>query len=294
MSRPLSGGPLLPPRIELSMLALGMLALLVPTAYDLSTTVWQSEEQGHGPLILAVSAWVAWQRREALWQAAVEGAPSRWSGWALLVASLIVYIVGRSQGVLLFEVGAIIPAIAGACAAAFGWRFVRVATFPLLFLIFMVPLPGMVIDSMTGTLKQTVSEIAEDLLHAVGYPVARSGVVLMVGQYQLLVADACSGLNSMFSLSALGVLYLHLMKHQSRVRNALIVLSILPIAFCANIVRVMILVLVTYHFGDEAGQGFIHGAAGMILFVIALTLLFSFDAFLGLFFRRKRNAGAAA
>ncbi|MCV4608386.1 archaeosortase/exosortase family protein, partial [Escherichia coli] len=76
---------------------------------------------------------------------------------------------------------------------AFGWRFVRVLAFPLLFLVFMVPLPQMVIDSVTASLKQAVSAIAEDLLYFIGYPIARSGVVLMVGQYQLLVADACSG-----------------------------------------------------------------------------------------------------
>ncbi|MCV4655922.1 archaeosortase/exosortase family protein, partial [Escherichia coli] len=85
---------------------------------------------------------------------------------------------------------------------------VRVLAFPLLFLVFMVPLPQMVIDSVTASLKQAVSAIDEDLLYFIGYPIARSGVVLMVGQYQLLVADACSGLNSMFSLTSLGVLYL--------------------------------------------------------------------------------------
>src|SRR5207344_1473437 len=100
------------------------------------------------------------------------------------------------------------------------------------------------------------SSAAENILHAAGYPIGRTGVVLIVGQYQLLVADACSGLNSMFSLSALGFLYLYLMRRASVLHNALIVASILPIAFAANIVRVLVLILVTYHFGDAAGQGF--------------------------------------
>ncbi|MCZ7562780.1 MAG: exosortase [Burkholderiales bacterium] len=165
--------------------------------------------------------------------------------------------------------------------------------FPLLFLVFMVPLPGVIVDAITGPLKQNVSLIAENLLYWTGYPVARTGVVLSVGPYQLLVADACSGLNSMYSLSALGGLYLYLMQYQSRWRNAILLGAILPIAFAANVIRVMILVLVTYHFGDAAGQGFLHGFAGMILFVIALVLLFVLDAVLGLF-PALRTAGRRA
>lgn len=294
MPTSMAARPTSPTQWSIALLGLGALALLLPTCLDLARTTWQSEEQGHGPLILAVSLWVVWQRRQELMQAAVEARPSPIGGWALLLAALALYVVGRSQAILFFEVGALIPALAGAAAAAFGWRFVRVLAFPLLFLVFMVPLPQMVIDSVTASLKQAVSAIAEDVLYFIGYPIARSGVVLMVGQYQLLVADACSGLNSMFSLTSLGVLYLYLTKHKSRLRNVLIVASILPIAFLANIVRVMILVLVTYHFGDEAGQGFIHGAAGMVLFVIAIVLLFSFDAFLGLFFRNRKKKGGAA
>jgi exosortase len=116
------------------------------------------------------------------------------------------------------------------------------------------------------------------------------GVMLSIGQYKLLVADACSGLNSMFSLSALGLLYLYLMKYRSWLHNGLLLLAVLPIAFAANVIRVMALVLITYYFGDEAGQGFAHAAAGMVLFVAALMLLMLFDVFLRLIFFRNRSA----
>ncbi len=141
----------------------------------------------------------------------------------------------------------------------------------------MIPLPGFVVDAATGPLKQYISVIAEQVLYAAGYPIARSGVTLTVGPYQLLVADACSGLHSMFSLSAMGLLYLYLMQHTSTARNLIIMAAILPIAFVANIVRVMVLILVTYHMGDEAGQGFLHGFAGIMLFIIGLLFLFALD-----------------
>lgn len=162
--------------------------------------------------------------------------------------------------------------------------------FPIVFSVFAIPLPGLIVDAATGPLKQSVSAIAESILYATGYPIARSGVVLNVGQYQLLVADACSGLNSMFSLSALGLVYLYLMRYRSYLHVGLIVACILPIAFAANIVRVMILVLVTFHFGDEAGQGFVHEFAGMILFLVALSMLFGFDMLLNVFLK-PRKAG---
>jgi len=107
---------------------------------------------------------------------------------------------------------------------------------------------------------------------------------LTVGPYQLLVADACAGLNSMFTLEALGMLYMKLMGYTSVSRNVALAILLIPTAFFANIVRVMILVLVTYHFGDEAGQGFVHGFAGMVLFMVALMLMLVLDKVLGLFF----------
>lgn len=275
----------------LAPLALGLAVLFLPTFHQLSQTVWKSEEQGHGPIILAVSAWLLWQQRGALAAAAAQGAGA--AAWALLAFGLLLYVLGRSQDILLFEVGALMPLAAASLALLFGWRVVRLAIFPLLFLVFMVPLPAALIDSLTAPLKQSVSVIAENLLYLAGYPIARTGVVLSVGQYQLLVADACSGLNSMFSLSALGLLYLHIVRHPPVWRNAVLLLSILPIAFLANVVRVMILVLVTYHFGDEAGQGFIHGAAGMVLFIIALGLLIGLDSLLGLAARLGRKEARA-
>jgi exosortase len=96
----------------------------------------------------------------------------------------------------------------------------------------------------------------------------------------MLVADACSGLHSMYSLSALGTLFVYIMARRSKLHNAIMLASILPIAFAANIVRVIAPVLITYRFGDAAGQGFLHGAAGIMLMLVALMLFFAMDALL--------------
>ncbi len=211
-------------------------------------------------------------------------------GFPLLVFGLLLYVVGRSQEIVLFEVGSLAPILAGVLLIMRGWLALRAFWFMLLFIVYLVPIPGFVVDAMTLPLKQNVSAIAANFLYAVGYPIAHEGVILNIGQYQLLVSDACSGLNSMFSLSALGLLYLYLMRYKSLLHNGLILASLLPIAFFANIVRVIIIVLVSYHFGDAAGQGFVHGFSGIVLFVIALIVMLLLDAILARFFKRQKPA----
>lgn len=271
---------------------LGLAAMYVPTYYDLANGLWNSEEHAHGPIVLIVALFLVWRNRAALLSPATEKS-SPALGWAVLIPGLLIYALGRSQDIILFEVGSQIPVLIGALLITTGIPAVRAMWFPLLFLIFMVPLPGFIVDAATGPLKQYISVIAENILYAVGYPIARNGVVLTIGQYQLLVADACSGLHSMFSLTAMGLLYLYLMQRTSIARNAILIASILPIAFAANVVRVMILVLVTYHFGDEAGQGFVHDFAGILLFVVGLLFLFALDGLLGFIFPDKPAAPAS-
>jgi len=275
-------------------IVLGLLVLYVPTYWMLAHGIWNSEEQAHGPIVLVVALFLVWQQR-AIFQADASTPPTRGqaaTGWTLLVVGLLAYALGRSQDILIFEVGSQIPVILGALLITLGTKAARALWFALFFLVFMIPLPGFVVDAATGPLKQYISIIAEQVLYAAGYPIARSGVTLTVGPYQLLVADACSGLHSMFSLSAMGLLYLYLMQRTSIARNLIIMAAILPIAFAANVVRVMVLVLVTYHLGDEAGQGFLHGFAGIMLFIIGLLFLFVLDWVLGFIFPDRPRARA--
>jgi exosortase B len=275
--------------LPLAMMIIGLVAMYAPVFMHLAKTVWNTDEQGHGPIILSVILYLLWLRKERFATVLREPQPAGKLAWAMLIFGLLVYLVGRIQNIIMFEMGSLIPLLIGAGAVVFGWRFVKVAAFPIFFLIFSVPLPGPVVDALTAPLKQGVSFVAENLLYALGYPISRTGVILNVGQYQLLVADACAGLNSMFTLEALGLLYMNIVGHLSKARNVALAILIVPMSFCANIIRVCILVLVTYHFGDEAGQGFVHGAAGMVLFVVALTLMFALDSGLGFIFRHEES-----
>ena len=261
---------------EWALAVVGFLALYLPVYYSAAAGIWQSEEQGHGAIVLAVMCWLFWTSRHEIDQSPTK--PLRVIGWLVLCFGLLVYFVGRVFSIAIFELGSQPLVAAGVLLLLRGASAIRVAWFPLLYFVFMIPLPGILVDAITGSLKGLIANIVESLLYATGYPIARSGVILSIGPYQLQVADACSGLHSMFSLSALGTLFMYLMGRKSWLHMGIMLTSILPIAFAANIVRVTTLVLVTYYFGDEAGQGFLHGAAGMVLMLVALLLFFSLDA----------------
>ena len=206
--------------------------------------------------------------------------PAPVAGWLVLLGGVALYVVGRSQDIHLFETGSLVPVLVGLTLLFFGSRVLRAMWFAFFFMCFMVPLPGSVVDVLTQPMKIAVSWGAQHLLDLLGYPAGRSGVVLTVGQYQLLVADACAGLNSLFTLEALGLLYMNVMRHESVVRNAVLAMLIVPISFCANLLRVVVLALITYHLGDAAGQGFLHGFSGMVLFITALLLIMTVDGVL--------------
>ena len=256
---------------------LGLAVMYVPSFIDLFRTIWSTDEQAHGPIVLGLSLWLVsrkWSSVNAL--PASDARPAL--AWPMLVFAGLLYALGRSQGILIFEVGSLVWMIAGLLLLLRGPAAVRLMWFALFFMLFMIPLPGIVVDTLTAPMKMAVSYVAEQILYAAGYPIARTGVMLQIGQYQLLVADACAGLHTLFTLEALGLLYLNVVRHASVLRNISLAILIVPISFAANVIRVMVLTLITYHWGDEAGQGFLHGFSGMVLFVSALLLIIAADS----------------
>ena len=285
----------LPPgadKFVLGLLALVLVLVYLPSYIEMAKVVWSTDEQGHGPIIFVVALWLFYRRRHAVAQLVDQCRPG-W-GWPILMVSLVAYALGYSQSFLGLAVISQVGVLVAIILLFWGPKTLRLVWFPVFFLVFMTPFPDALVAAVTGPLKSAVSVVAADVLYQVGYPVSRMGVILNVGQYQLLVADACAGLNSLFTLESLGLLYMNLMQYKSVTRNVVLTALVIPIAFGANVVRVMILVLVTYYWGDAAGQGFVHGFAGMVLFLVGLALVLSADYVLGRFFKDSEARGVAA
>jgi len=267
---------------------LGMAVLFVPTFHTLFTGIWSTEEQAHGPIILLLSLWLMFRHWPEMMARTAGQAPLK-AGWVMLGAGLLCYILGRSQGIVALEILSFIMLLAAVLMLKCGRGAIRVQWFAFFFMLFMVPLPGPIVGMLTMPMKMAVSWATEHILYFLGYPIARSGVILQVGQYQLLVADACAGLQTLLTLEALGLFYLNVVRHSSTFRNIALATLIIPISFTANVIRVIVLSLVTYYMGDEAGQGFLHGFAGMVLFVTALVLIIGVDSFLQWFVKWRNS-----
>jgi len=278
------------------LMGVAILGAYTPTIRSLINGPWQTEQEGHGPLILAATLWLVWQSRERVMRAKVAPAPVM--GWTVLAIGLVfLYLSRLQQGLLTVEMGSILPVIVGSILICAGWPTLRALAFPLSFLVFAVPMPDWLVDAMTVPLKVFISDTVTRVLYAAGFPVAQNGVMIMIGSYQLLVKDACSGMNSIFALSAIGVFYVYAFRWKEKLRSFLLLLAIIPVTILANFFRVFALVLIAYYGGPDLIEGVVHDLTGISLFVMALVLLFAFDGVLGLIWslvmRSRRKLAAA-
>jgi exosortase len=164
--------------------------MMGPVYWSAANGIWQDDDHARGAIVLAVVVWLFWTLRHRL--AAIERRPAPIAGGLLFGFGLLLYVVGRMFDISIFEMACQIPLIAGALLLLKGPAAVRIAWFPLFFLVFMIPVPGVLVDATTGPLKHWISSIVVALLYHAGYPIGLSGVVISIGQYHLLVADAFS------------------------------------------------------------------------------------------------------
>jgi exosortase len=276
------------------LLFFGMAALAIPTIMHLSHETWSTESGAQGPIVLATGGWLIWRQWDDLSSDCKSG---RFVITIAIVAvAILTYVFGRAFDFLTAEAAGLYLIGLAAAQAFFSSRAVARNWFPFFYLALAVPPPAWLLAEATGPLKHFVSAAAIETLTPFGVPVARQGVTIFVAQYQLLVEDACSGMNSIIGLLAIGLFYIYVARKASIVYSVILACLIIPIAIAANIIRIVTLVLVTYGFGDAVGQGFLHFAAGIFVFVVALLLVFLTDSVLARLFLRRQgrlNGGPA-
>jgi exosortase len=257
---------------------LGLAALAVPTINTLAGQAWNRESGAHGPIVLVTGLWLLARQLTAARGIARQGA--LWLSAVGLIIGLATYLFGRTFDFISLETLGLFAVGVAMLHSAFGVAALLKNWFPLFYLGFAIPPPGWLIDRITAPLKQFVSEAAMRSLSSVGIPVSREGVTIYVSKYQLLMEDACSGMNSLVGLTAISLLYIYLLRGSSVRYSLLMTAFVIPIAILGNILRVMILILLTYFFGDEVAQGFLHYTAGFLLFALDLILVFAVDSLL--------------
>lgn len=273
-------------------LLVGLALVIIPTLGALGAGPWSTEAGVHGPLVVATGIWLVIRRLPQIRELARPGNTA--ITLAMLIPAVLFYTFGRAFDFISIEVAALLLALFAVAYAYVGAAVLRLMWFPIFYLGFVIPLPGWVLDQVTAPLKMLVSEVVSGALGYAGYPIARVGVTIYVAQYQLLVEDACAGLNSLISLAAIGLFYVYILRNTNWRYSLLLLTLVVPIAIAANCVRVAALVLLTYYYGDAVAQGYLHEFAGMVTFTSALLFLFLVDALLTPIRNRLARAGDGA
>jgi exosortase D (VPLPA-CTERM-specific) len=238
---------------------------------------WANDDDyTHGFLILPLALYFAWEGRRRLKRLPVK--PSPW-GAGLLAFGLLMLVVGAVGAELFLQRSSFIVVLAGLVWLILGTAYLRELAFPLAFLVFMVPLPAIVMNAVAFPLQLFAAQTATFCMQAAGIPVLREGNVITLAETTLEVAEACSGIRSLQALLALGAVYGYFTQKATWKRWALVLLSV-PIAIAANAFRVAGTGFLAHYWGSEMAQGFYHGFAGWIVFVVAFALLLGCGALL--------------
>jgi exosortase len=224
----------------------------------------------HGFFVPAFSLFVLWQDKDRLSSLPIR--PS-WSGLLLLVVAIAILAAGVLGAELFLARFSFLLAIGGLVVLVYGWRHLRAAVFPWLFLLLMIPIPSIIFNQITFPLQLLASKVGAVILPVLGVPVLREGNVIQLPAMALEVAEACSGIRSLMSLATLAVIYGYLLEQRNSIRVVLAVASI-PIAVLANSSRIVGTGLLVQYWDPEKAEGFFHSFSGWLIFVVSLILLF--------------------
>jgi exosortase D (VPLPA-CTERM-specific) len=251
-------------------LCAGLLGVIYYDALALMVGIWVDDENyGHGFFVPFISLFLIWMKRDTI--RAIEARGSWW-GLPLIVVGLALYVMG--------ELGTLAPllqlsfwlVLVGLCWTALGGRIVRSLSFPLLYLLTMIPLPQFLLQGLSGQLQLLSSALGVGCLQVVGVTAFREGNVIDLGPIQLQVVEACSGLRYLFPLMSLALLCAYLFQGPMW-KRATVFLSSMPIAIVLNGFRIGVIGVLVEYFGAGAADGFLHLFEGWVIFLISLAIL---------------------
>ena len=280
--------------IKIGVVGLLVIILYFPT-FHMFIYDWQTDDNySHGFLVPFIVAYLVWTKRQELQR--FQPTPAN-LGLVVLLLGLGIYLIGTIGAEWFLKRSSLIVVLAGLIFYLYGKEYLKALLFPLIFLIFMVPLPAIVYTAIAFKLQLFVSFISAKLISFAGVAVYRSGNILEVSSGPLAVEEACSGMRSIMALLALSSLFAYIM-YRSRLKQWILVAFALPIAVVTNILRVTATGILAHHFGREVAEGILHDSFGWFVFVIAFILLFLLSKILDWIFpgqglEQDKNEGIA-
>jgi exosortase len=253
-----------------SAILFGLIALLYfHVLKALALNWWTDPDYNHGFFVVLFSGFILWSQRESWTASAIK--PNNW-GFLLMLGAFVLLLFGTLAAELFTSRFSLLVLLVGVVVFLAGWETLRVVSFPLAFLIFMVPLPALIYNQITFPLQLLASRLATSGLEFAHIPVLRDGNILVMSNYSLEVVEACSGIRSLMTLGSLAIAYGYLAEPRLWVRCTLAVL-VVPIAIVTNAIRIVGAGFMARQFGPAAAEGFLHEFSGWVIFLSALLLI---------------------
>ena len=267
--------------------------MYAPIFYKLysGTTNW-SGDYSHAYFILPISLWLVWRKRTQL-KELIKNRETKsdnkiftFLSFLLLLLGILMFIFGWRRGYEFIILFSLIPLLYGLISYLYGSTITKTLWFPVFYLLFLVPPPAAILDSITLPMRHGISVATEAILAFLKYPITRDGLLLTIGYNEIFMGQPCSGLRSLITMFSLVFVYVYISK-SDLIKKLILTAFIIPIALLGNLVRVIALCLITFYFGEEAGQGFFHNFSGIVVFIIAILGIIGVEALLDKFFRRE-------
>ena len=255
--------------IQIGLISVAFLVLYSHTIINLVLS-WSSDPNfSHGFLIPIIAAYMIWNKKDSL------SAISSKNDWGLIFIFLgmILHIFGTLGAELFIMRSSMVITIFGIIFFLAGSEITKKIIVPIIYLFFMIPIPAIIWNKLAFPLQLFAAGFSAKLIDMIGISVLREGNILYLANTALEVVDACSGLRSLTSLLALGGAFAYL-SNLKIVYKWILFISAVPIAVAVNVIRLTVTGIMAEKIGPETAHGFLHGASGIIIFVLAFILLF--------------------
>ncbi len=242
-----------------------------PVFKELYSIRWDTLDYTHAFFILPISIWLVWRKLGFLKDKYQNSTPNTLTYLSLpiLFLGVLLFFFGWRQDYLFVSTFSLVPLLFGLTIYLYGTQTAKHLSFPFLYLLLLVPPPFGILDSITFPMRQGISVLTEKILFIFNYPITRKGLLLNIGYNEIFMGAPCSGFRSLITMISLVLVYVYITKGTMTKKLSLTAL-IIPFALLGNLVRVITLCLITFYFGEEAGQGFFHNFSGIVIFVITL------------------------
>ena len=263
--------------------------LYAPVFNNLYNIRWDTVDYTHAYFILPISLWLAWRSRQKLKEAIKQDISNLCSllSFFVLVLGGLMFFVGWRQDYVVIQTFSLIPVLFGLVGYLYGTSLIKILSFPILYLLLLVPPPFGILDSITMPMRYGIAAATELVLNFTGFPITRSGLEMTIGYNTIFMGEPCSGFRSLITMISLVMVYVYV-SSGNLTKKIVLTSFIIPMALLGNLARVITLCLITFYFGEETGQGFFHNFSGIVIFIITISGIMGVESILDRLQSRKK------